>query len=1259
MARFGSSQGGTKPRNLKPQNQLTVEGATPKVTIGDAGAEDTMLIFDGNAVDYRIGLDDGTDKLEIGVGLAHGSNIAIGVDSSAQVTKLNLAAAAVAVADDHIVILDGGATGAPKAESIQDLLSAIAGSGISVSGNQLVADGGGTADSVAADDISLGNAAVSLATNSGNVTIDSNAGSVSVDGHTGLTLTSSNSGEVDITSAANVDINATTGITVDGTTLSIDGTDDSNLTVTASGKDLDIAVAGGGTQELRLASAGTGASALHLNASAGSVDIDSADAITVDAADEIVITTTSADGHISLVSAHTSGLAFHIDANADAASEVQIDAGILDIDVTAGVTIDGTTLSIDGTDDSNLTVTASGKDLDIAVAGGGTQELRLASAGTGTAALHLNASAGGIDIDSADMIDIDAADEITIDTTSADGHIAITSAHTAGDSILISANAHAGSILDVDAGILDIDVQAAATIDAVGIALGAGSGELDLTTTGTLDVNANALDMDLTDSSSITITSSEAAEDLTIEQVGGNDSSIIIQAAGTGADAIKLNASAGSIDIDSADNITVDAADDISITSTSADGLITIHSAHEAGQSILIDANAHAGSILDIDAGVLDIDVQAATTIDTSTLTVTTDTATFTSANANDPLVVIKNTTNDADGAILRFVKDKGAAGAANDVNGLIQFFGDDANQDNIKFAEIKSQVKVHTNGQEGGKFTISVAEHDGTSTAGLVVEDGDADGELDVTIGAGASSVTTIAGTLDLGDRNITNVGDIDLDSVSVADAASGLNLDFSGANTGTGKVTLADNLASALVFTESTNPYMTFITTDSSEVVMFTQDVQITDDKKLHFGTNKDWSIEYDEDGDNDLKMTGDTLTIASANSQDPLVIIKNTTNDANGARLHFVKDKGAAGADGDDIGVIEFIGDDAGQAQTTFAKIVAEVSEADNTDEAGKLSLFVAESDGTDTALTAGLVLEGEHATDGQVDATIGAGAASTTTVAGDLAVTSDATIGDDLSLTSDSSVFNMGDGNDFTITHDGTTGATIAGNPIIVDSGGNLTLDAHTGIFILKDAGSEVLRLTEGNSGDVTVKLATDGKDLVFTDNGDATNMKILDAAAGINVPGEVQTTKIAFTDGDDAITIADTGLCTFSKKITASGGLAVTKTALARSSTSSGVVTATQDDVRAGTITITMASGHSIAANTGFQLVTVTCNEVDVTDVIACNAINATDGSSPVNASLSVRCVQITDGTSFALAVMNTGSQAVPAGGGYILNWAIV
>jgi len=126
--------------------------------------------------------------------------------------------------------------------------------------------------------------------------------------------------------------------------------------------------------------------------------------------------------------------------------------------------------------------------------------------------------------------------------------------------------------------------------------------------------------------------------------------------------------------------------------------------------------------------------------------------------------------------------------------------------------------------------------------------------------------------------------------------------------------------------------------------------------------------------------------------------------------------------------------------------------------------------------------------------------------------------------------------MGDGNDFTITHDGTTGATIAGNPIIVDSGAQIELDSATGIITFEDGGTEVLRFTEGNSGDVTVKLVTNAKDLIFTDNGDATGLTIKDGAAGIVVPGEVMTTKISYTDGDDAITIADGGGTTFAAPV---------------------------------------------------------------------------------------------------------------------------
>ena len=108
----------------------------------------------------------------------------------------------------------------------------------------------------------------------------------------------------------------------------------------------------------------------------------------------------------------------------------------------------------------------------------------------------------------------------------------------------------------------------------------------------------------------------------------------------------------------------------------------------------------------------------------TGSVNINADTATFVSANSTDPLVIIKNTTNDANGARLQFIKDKGSQGAADDVNGIIQFFGDDSNQDQVQFSEIKSQVKVATNGNEGGKFTISVAEHDGTLTSGLIIED-------------------------------------------------------------------------------------------------------------------------------------------------------------------------------------------------------------------------------------------------------------------------------------------------------------------------------------------------------------------------------------------------------------------------------------------------------------------------------------------------------------------------------------------------------
>jgi len=162
-------------------------------------------------------------------------------------------------------------------------------------------------------------------------------------------------------------------------------------------------------------------------------------------------------------------------------------------------------------------------------------------------------------------------------------------------------------------------------------------------------------------------------------------------------------------------------------------------------------------------------------------------------------------------------------------------------------------------------------------------------------------------------------------------------------------------------------------------------------------HFEIAADGNITLDAAGDialeaggADVDITADHVTITSSSASDPTLKLKSTTNDANGCQIQLRNDKGAAGADGDGIGSIRFIGDDAAQTQTEFGKIICQVSEADDSDEAGKMRFMVAESDGTTTALTTGLSIEGEHATDGQVDVTIAAGSASTTTVAGDLTV-----------------------------------------------------------------------------------------------------------------------------------------------------------------------------------------------------------------------------------------------------------------------------
>jgi len=95
-----------------------------------------------------------------------------------------------------------------------------------------------------------------------------------------------------------------------------------------------------------------------------------------------------------------------------------------------------------------------------------------------------------------------------------------------------------------------------------------------------------------------------------------------------------------------------------------------------------------------------------------------------------------------------------------------------------------------------------------------------------------------SMGGNLDMGDNNILNVGDIDADSLSVADAGVGLNVDFSAANTGLGLITLGDNLASALDVKEGSNSYLTFRTANGTEGVTVHKDFGPGSDNAINLG-------------------------------------------------------------------------------------------------------------------------------------------------------------------------------------------------------------------------------------------------------------------------------------------------------------------------------------------------------------------------------------------------------------------------------------
>jgi hypothetical protein len=256
--------------------------------------------------------------------------------------------------------------------------------------------------------------------------------------------------------------------------------------------------------------------------------------------------------------------------------------GALDIDAAGAVTIDSTVagVSIDGVDDSNLTVTGDAKNLTLSAVGGGAQVLAINSAGVGENAITLTSTAGGVDIDAATGKDVsisggqvlltsktDEASAISLTTNVGTNEtIVLTNTLGTGPGAINLESSAGGVLVSADGNIanaikLHATAGAAQTIVLENTA-GTDEDAITLTSTaGGVDIDA-ATGKDVSISGGQVLLTSKTDEASAISlttNVGTNETIVLTNTKGTDAGAISLTSTAGGITLSSggAESVTV------------------------------------------------------------------------------------------------------------------------------------------------------------------------------------------------------------------------------------------------------------------------------------------------------------------------------------------------------------------------------------------------------------------------------------------------------------------------------------------------------------------------------------------------------------------------------------------------------------------------------------------------------------------------------------------------------------------------------
>ena len=386
-----------------------------------------------------------------------------------------------------------------------------------------------------------------------------------------------------------------------------------------------------------------------------------------------------------------------------------------------------------------------------------------------------------------------------------------------------------------------------------------------------------------------------------------------------------------------------------------------------------------------------------------------------------------------------------------------------------------------------------------------------------------------------------------------------------------------------------------------------IFGNDVKLlTDSSVFAMGVDSDFTITHDNatgatiaTGATGLAISAPAVTVSSSAASSPILHITNTHAGATSGELRFNKDS-ASGADSDIMGLISFYGtDDSDNTHERLAYVDAIITDSAHGSEAASLRFYVAENDAT---LTAGLVIAGQADADGEVDVTIGAGAASTATVAGSLTVTGDIILDDGGSLKEA--------GGTAAITFDGSGNVTKIGQDS-PSSGEFLKFDGTNWVaasatvsgLACDDLSVGDAAVTVSTSvGNITIETQANDTDIIFNvdDGGSQITALTLDGSDdGAAIFKSKVTAGTHFVEGVENASSSGAISKGFTGVTTSSSNLTMTLPTSAGNSTTTGrKFTIKKVDSGSGNVTVTTATndkvddGDSIILYHQFESVTV-------------------------------------------------------------------